>query len=304
MVCLKPIAVILTFNEERHLERCIASLRDTVSEVVVVDSFSTDCTVEIAKKFGARVLQNHWVNHASQFNWALTQLSPETGWVLRIDADEVITEELTEAIVTSLPAVSDVVSGIFVDRKIIFQGRLLRFGGLGAQKTLRLFRYGRGHCEKRWMDEHLKVAGQTVEFRGALIDDNLNSLTWWTDKHNKYASLEAIDLLNLEFRFMPIDSIADLHGRQQVGMKRWVKEKIYARLPGGIRAVAYFIYRYVFRLGFLDGRQGSHFHVLQGFWYRYLVDGKVSEVRRYMEDNGCDCVTAIEQVLGIKLQAP
>jgi hypothetical protein len=151
------------------------------------------------------------------------------------------------------------------------------------------------------MDEHIKVAGATVDFKGELIDDNLNSLTWWTDKHNKYASREALDLLNLEYGFMPHDSVANLRCGNQAALKRWLKEVVYARLPGGFRAFAYFFYRYVLRLGFLDGRAGTAFHFLQGFWYRYLVDAKMAEVRRYMREHDVGVIIAIERVLGIKV---
>ena len=153
----------------------------------------------------------------------------------------------------------------------------------------------------RWMDEHIKVAGPTVTLSGELIDDNRQSLTWWTAKHNRYASREAVDLLNLEYGFMPHDTVADLRGGQQAGVKRWLKERVYARLPGGLRALAYFPYRYVIRLGFLDGQAGAAFHVLQGFWYRYLVDAKVAEVKRDMAASGRDVVAAIGQVLEIEL---
>lgn len=296
---LKTVAVILTFNEERHLERCIASVRDSVSDIVVIDSFSTDRTLEIASTFGARVLQNAWVNYADQFNWALTQLPSGTEWVLRIDADEVMTQELAEEVITRLPVLSADTDGVFVRRQIVFQGRRVRFGGTGTLKTLRLFRYGRGQCERRWMDEHIKVQGKTMAFRGALIDINLKPLTWWVDKHNGYASREAIDLLNLEFNFMQRDSIAGLHGQGVVGFKRWLKEKIYFHLPLGTRAFLYFIYRFVFRLGFLDGSSGVLFHVLQGFWYRYLVDQKVAEVKRHVASSGGSVPSAILDVLGV-----
>ena len=135
-----------------------------------------------------------------------------------------------------------------------------------------------------------------------MIDDNLNSLTWWTDNHNNYANREAVDLLNLEYGFMPHDSVARLRGGSQAGVKRWFKEKVYFRLPGGFRSFAYFFYRYVLRLGFLDGKEGTAFHFLQGFWYRYLVDAKVAEVKRYMQVNGCCVDIAVEQVLDIRLK--
>jgi len=151
------------------------------------------------------------------------------------------------------------------------------------------------------MDEHILVSGDTVDFAGGIIDDNLNSLTWWTAKHNAYASREVVDLLNLEFWFMPHETVANLRGGQQAGVKRWLKEHVYARLPGGFRAFLYFIYRYVLRLGFLDGREGAAFHILQGFWYRFLVDAKLREVKDHMKASGADPMRAIQEVLGIAL---
>ena len=294
-------AVILTFNEEQHLARCIASAQAVATDVVVVDCSSTDATLDIARAHGARVLQHAWVNHAAQFNWALTQLGADTEWVLRIDADEVLTPALIEEIRTRLPGIGPEIDGIYWGRRMTFQGRLIRHGGVFPVRVLRLFRHGRGQCENRWMDEHIKVAGPTADFAGEMIDDNLNSLTWWTDKHNRYASREAVDLLNLEYRFMPHDTVASLRGGKQAGVKRWLKECVYARLPGGFRAFAYFFYRYVLRLGFLDGQAGTAFHFLQGFWYRYLVDAKVVEVKRYMREHRVGVVEAIERVLGVQL---
>lgn len=301
---MKFVAVILTFNEEIHLARCIDSLRGLVNQVVVADCFSTDRTLKIAHAFRARIIQHEWINYAVQFNWALTQLDPDTDWVLRIDADEYLTPELVEQIRTVLPDLGSGVDGVFVGRRMTFQGRLIRHGGVFPVRVLRLFRYGKGRCENRWMDEHIKVAGPTKCLDGELIDDNKNTLTWWTDKHNKYASREAVDLLNLKHHFLPHDSVACLCGGNQAGMKRWLKEKIYIRLPCGFRTLAYFLYRYVIRLGFLDGKAGAAFHFLQGFWYRYLVDAKVSEVERYMNVHGVGVIEAIDRVLAIKVTLP
>lgn len=298
---MKLVAIILTLNEAQHLPRCIASLKGVVDEVVVADCFSTDTTLRIAQEYGAKVIQREWVSHAIQFNWALTQLDEDTDWVLRIDADEYLTPELAAEIRQRLPGVGSEIDGIYCDRRMTFQGKLIRYGGVFPVRVLRLFRYGRGECENRWMDEHIKVAGPTADFKGELIDDNLNSLTWWTEKHNRYASREAVDLLNLEYGFMPHDSVAQLRGGSQAGVKRWLKEVVYARLPGGFRAFAYFFYRYVIRLGFLDGQAGTAFHFLQGFWYRYLVDAKVAEVKRYMREKKVDIVTAIDDVLQIQV---
>ena len=294
-------AIILTFNEELHLARCIKSLDGIASEVLVVDCFSTDATLEIAQKYGARVVQRAWVNHATQFNWALTQIDANVDWVLRIDADEVLTPELVDQVRTRLPSLGSEVEGVLLDRRMAFQGRLICYGGVFPVQVLRLFRAGHGQCENRWMDEHIKVSGKTVRFTGELIDDNLQSLTWWIDKHNGYATREVVDLLNLDYGFMPLDTVARLRGAGQAGFKRWLKEVVYAQLPDGLRAFVYFFYRYVLRLGFLDGREGTAFHVLQGLWYRYLVDVKLREVRRYMKRNNADVRSAIRDVLGIEV---
>jgi len=298
---MRIVGIVLTYNEELHLARCLASMQDLATQVVVIDCFSTDRTVEIAHNFGAQVIQHAWVNYATQFNWALTQLGADTEWVLRIDADEVLTPALAAEIKSCLPKIGPEIDGVYCGRRMTFQGRLIRHGGVFPVRVLRLFRFGRGHCENRWMDEHIKVAGPTLDLQGEIIDDNLQSLTWWTAKHNSYASREAVDLLNLEYGFMPHDSVADLRGGKQAGIKRWLKERVYAQLPGGFRAFIYFIYRYFIRLGFLDGQAGTAFHLLQGFWYRYLVDANITEVKRYMRQNNVSIKTAIHDVLGIEI---
>lgn len=298
---MKLAAVILTFNEELHLGRCLDSIENVADEILVADCYSTDGTLEIARERGARVVQNVWVNYATQFNWALAQLDPRTDWVLRIDADEYLTTGLIEEIMEKLPRIDPEIGGVYCGRSMIFQGKKIEHGGIFPVRVLRLFRYGRGQCENRWMDEHIQVSEATVDFKNELIDDNLNSLTWWIDKHNGYASREAVDLLNLEYAFIKPESTAGLDRGKQPARKRMLKEKIYARLPGGFRAFAYFFYRYVIRLGFLDGKEGTAFHFLQGFWYRYLVDVKVAEVKRFMKEKEASVEDAIQTVLGIKV---
>lgn len=292
------VIIILTKNEERHIARAIASVAELEGQVVVVDSGSTDSTVEIARRLGAITLHNPWRNHATQFNWALDHLPEPVDWVLRLDADEVLSPELVEQINAALPNLDPKVKGLTMGRRMAFLGRPIRYGGLFPIRVLRLFRHGAGRCEDRWMDEHIKIIGKTHDLPGEILDDNLNSLTWWTEKHNSYASREVVDMLNLEYGFMVHDSVAAL-GKGQAGAKRWIKENVYSRLPSGFRALAYFLYRYVMRAGFLDGREGLIFHVLQGFWYRFLVDAKLAEARAYMVTKGCDAPTAIREVLGV-----
>lgn len=293
-------AIVLTYNEELHLRRCIKAL-DFCRRIYVVDSLSTDRTVAIALESGACVLQNPWKNYATQFNWALSQVPEEFDWVLRIDADEIVSLSLRDEIVNKLSVLDQSVSGVYVPRRMNFLGQPIRYGGIFPVLMLRIFRRGKGYCENRWMDEHIKVSGETTVFYGELLDDNLNTLTWWTEKHNKYACREVVDILNAKYGFIPHDSVASLDPKRQDALKRWVKENIYSRFPTGLRAVVYFLYRYILRLGFLDGKAGSAFHVLQGFWYRYLVDAKLEETSRYMKTHNVEAREAIRAVLGISL---
>lgn len=296
--------VILTKNEERHIARAIDSVAGIATRVFVADSGSTDRTVEIAQGRGAEVQFNPWRNYATQLNWALDQLPPDGGWVLRLDADEFVTPALRDQIAAALPSLAPGIDGVHVSRRMTFMGRPIRHGGLFPIRVLRLFRNGRGRCENRWMDEHIIVDGGTADFSGEIIDDNLNSLTWWTEKHNTYASREVVDILNLEYHFMPHETVASLSGGTQAGLKRWIKENVYSRLPSGFRAFVYFFYRYVVRLGFLDGREGLAFHVLQGFWYRFLVDAKLHEVRTHMLREDIEVTQALRNVLGIDVSIP
>jgi glycosyltransferase involved in cell wall biosynthesis len=297
---MKVAAIVLTYNEELHIERCLESLESVADVIFVVDSFSTDRTVELAEASGAKVLQHPFNNHAAQFNWGVDQLPEDTDWVVRLDADEYLGQQLREELKTGLAGINKKVAGVIINRNIVFSGKKIRYGGVLPVRVLRVFRYGRGRCENRLMDEYIVVDGETVDFDGEIIDNNLNSLTWWTAKHNSYASLEAVEQLNLKFGFM--DGVVSTGAiNMEIGGRRWFKEKVYSRLPAGSRAFAYFVYRYIIRFGFLDGRAGAEFHFLQGFWYRYLVDAKVHEVLRAMKDQKIGVKKAIEKTLALKI---
>lgn len=292
--------IVLTFNEEKHIARCLDNVRSIAKRVFVVDSFSTDDTVSIAQSRGARVWQHEFLNHAAQLAWALESLPIETQWVMRVDADELITPELAESLLQKLERASPSVNGYLVCRYVRFMGKLIRHGNF-PQWNLRVWRRNQAVVEQRWMDEHMVLqSGRADRLRGAFIDDNLNSIDWWINKHNAYASREAVDLLNREYRFLAAGQTRGTLS-WQARHKRWLKEHLYAHLPLGMRAFAYFVYRMVFQLGFLDGPRGFTFHFLQGFWYRYLVDLKVWEVKRGMREGRIGCVEAIHSVLGVRV---
>lgn len=272
--------IILTYNEEKHISRCVNSLLPFANEIFVVDSFSNDRTVEIAESLGAIVYQNTWVNYATQFQWGIDNCNHTSDWLMRIDADEYILPELQNEIIQKLEDLSKDISGIYVKRRVYFKSKWIKRGGFYPVWLLRIWRKGDGYIEQRWMDEHIKLTnGKTINFECDLVDENMNDLTWWTQKHNNYATREAVDILNLKYTFLKYDEIdANLFGSQEE-RKRYLKY-IYAKLPLFTRPFIYFHWRFFIKLGFLDGIQGLIWHFLQAFWYRFLVDAKIYEIEK------------------------
>ena len=168
-------AIILTLNESLHLERCILSIIHVFDKIYIVDSFSSDNTKDIANKYNAIFLEHNFINHSDQFNWSLNQIDKQTNWILRIDADEYLTESLKTEISLNLNKLKNSINGVYIPRKIIFQNKLIAHGGICSTKVLRLFRYGFGKCDQRWMDEHIKVKGETISFlnRAAKINSKI-----------------------------------------------------------------------------------------------------------------------------------
>ncbi|MER8474046.1 glycosyltransferase family 2 protein [Mesorhizobium sp. M1328] len=296
-------ALILTKDEEIHIGRCIESLLGRVSSITVIDSGSSDNTREIAASLGAVVVENQWVNYATQMNFGIDLLSDKGGWLLRIDADEVLdAKQLNSLPDTVLKAAADC-DGILIKRRIYFLGRRIRFGGIEPSWQLRLWRNGRGKCEQRWMDEHIIVERRVQKSSLSLSDRNLKSLTWWMSKHNSYASREAADILikNIAEFEQNAGKGSKLSG--QAAVKRFMKEKIYLKMPTALRASAYFLYRYAILLGFLDGKPGLYFHLLQGFLYRTLVDAKVDEIIDLAKKTNMSLEDAIKDRTGIDLRS-
>ena len=272
-------AIILTLNEEKNIRECIGSIQNLVKRIVVVDSFSTDKTVEIAKELGAEVLQHEFINQAQQFIYATDTLDIQTKWILRLDADERFTQE-TAAELEELTAkhADDDVNGIVVRFEVSFMGKPLRHGGIYPIKVLRIFKTGKAHMEVRSMDEHIVVnEGRSIEMKNDCLHRDFKSLYAWVERHNKYSNHEMLDYLNRE---NTQEGVA-LHGSAK--FKRFVKFKIYYKLPMGFRAHLYYWYRYYFKLGFLDGKEGKIFAFLQAYWYRFLVDAKIYEQKKLLK---------------------
>jgi len=277
----KVSVLILTHNEEKNIAKCVESLLPLTSDIYVVDSGSDDRTVEICHQYGVEVAQHSWVSYADQFNWGLDHFDFQSDWIMRMDADEELTPELVTELRSYLQAAPPVVSGIYLRRRVYFMGRWIKHGGYYPTWLLRVFRNGVGRCEALWMDEHIVLnSGRAIRIKADLIDKNNKDLTFWTDKHNKYASREVLDVLSKQDGNGEGERLPARLGGSQAQSRRWVKDNVYARVPLFVRPFCYFLYRYFIRLGFLDGKEGLIFHFLQGFWYRFLVDAKLFEHER------------------------
>lgn len=297
--------LILTFNESRHIDRSIASVRAFAREIIVVDSFSTDDTVDKARAAGARVLQNRFINYSKQFQWGLDNGGITSEWVMRLDADEIIEPDLGAELIHTVPTVPADVVGMNMDRKHIFMGRWIRHGGRYPLRLLRVWRTQNGRIEDRWMDEHIVIwGGRTINLKGGFADCNLNDLTFFTDKHNKYATREAIDKLSGKYGLFARDeAFSASSSPKQAVLKRWMKNAVYNRLPFWAGPLGYFLYRYFIQLGFLDGYQGMIYHFLQGYWYRFLVEAKTVELDEAIADcpDNASRIARLTKLTGLSL---
>lgn len=268
--------IILTYNEEIHIERCLNNAKKFAKEIFIVDSFSTDKTVEIATEMGVKVYQHPFKNHSAQFKWGLENLPIKTVWVWKQDADEYLSDALIEELHNKLPNLPDNVNGLTAPCLRIFMGRYIKHGIIPLI-LLRLFKYKYGSVENRIMDEHIQVSqGIIMDLKYPFYDDNLNGLTWWTTKHNGYATREAIDLLLTEYGMYESGVVNS--GEHSSAVRK--KKLKYIKMPLFWRAFVFFFLRYFMRLGFLDGKEGFLWHFLQGWWYRTLADAKVYEIKK------------------------
>ncbi len=271
-----PVAVVvLAKNEALNIGACLRSVVGWAAEVFVVDSGSTDGTDVLASALGATVVAHPFEGHVRQWQWALGALPLESRWVLALDADQRVTPELAAAIAEAIASGRDDVAGWFVNRRQIFRGRWIRYGGYYPKYLLKLFRR-----DAVWLDtgdlvdHHFRVRGRTARLRGDLVEDNGNDarIADWISRHSRYAYLQACE------------EVAGADAANGTGLsgpdaRTWRQKQLWRRLPRYVRPAAYFAYRYVVRLGFLDGKQGFVFHALQGFWYRLLVDIHIDEIR-------------------------
>lgn len=273
--------VILTKNEEKNLRKSIESFKGVAQRIVIIDSYSTDKTVELAKSLGADIYEHQFENHAAQFNWALDNINLQTEWVMKVDADEEFTSELADEIDKKLDDLPAKVNGVILCRRVYFMGGWLKHGGKYPESLLRIFRVGHGMSEMKLMDEHFIITdGAVITFKNDFSDNNNKSLKWWINKHNWYSNKEVLDQQMKSDAKNGEESAEETSTSMQAKAKLFVKNHGYYSLPKFFRAHLYFIYRYYFRLGFLDGAEGKIYTFLQAYWYSYLVDAKLYECKK------------------------
>ena len=292
-------AIILTKNEEIHLERILEQLSKLMNNILIVDSGSTDQTFEIAKKYRCDFIFNKWKNHAAQFNFGIKSLKNKYSWIIRVDADEFFeNSDLLAQLVNRIKnGQYKKTNGISFYRRIYFLGYRIRYGGVFPISVVRLFRSGYGLCEDRWMDEHIVVSGKIIHEDLTIIDDNKMGFEFWLNKHIGYAKREAIEMLFINYGLTNKNS--ELKNNLPTSKKRNIKEKYYSKLPLFLRPTLYFLYRYFVRIGFLDGKIGFLFHFFHAFWYRMVVDLFIFRVMLLIKTKNINVKKAIKEVLQI-----
>lgn len=268
--------ITLTYNEEKNLPFLLHSVSDWADDIVVVDSFSVDSTPQIAINSNCRLYQNKFINFSAQRNFALSNIEINTEWILFLDADEwlgdEIKSEISEKINSNPPE-----NGFYLKRRLIWMGTWIKRGYFPSLQ-LRLFRNGFGRCEDRVINEHFLIQGSVGVLESYFTDENRNGIFAWTHKHNQYSTAEALELTLATDSTSPTQVLCSFWG-SQAERRRWLRYKIWNKLPPLFRPFLYFFYRFILRGGFLDGRIAFIFHVLQAFWYPFLIDVKFIEAK-------------------------
>lgn len=267
---------VLTFNEARNLPACLASLADLSDDVHIVDSYSSDETLDIAKKAGAHIHQRKFDSFARQCNWALDNAPFKNAWIMRLDADERLTSETILEIRDLISNASADLTAVILKKRMYFMGRWIRYGRMYPMLRMCIYKRDAGRYEDLEEEQFVITYGRTIIAKNDFFENNLNNdLPYFTAKHVDYAEDEAREFLSASPKG---ELVPSLFGNK-IERTRWLKLKIYNRAPLGMRALLYFMYRYIFCLGFLDGREGLIFHTLQAFWYRFYVDARIYELR-------------------------
>lgn len=268
--------IILTYNEEVNIKPCLESAKDLTDEIFIVDSFSTDKTLDIARESTDKIYQNAWVHWAHQRNWALANLPISHDWVFFLDADEYFTPELREEIAFTLASPNQSFDGYLVKREFYFLGRWLKHGGYNKDFILRFFKKDKAQSIGRGAREYVTIQGQVGRLKSSMLHEDHKDLGAWIQRQNGKATLEAQEILDKRSLLSESDLFRDR--KVEHSSRIMLHEKIWPRLPLLIRPFIKFCYHYILRLGILDGKEGFIYWFLMGLWYPLLVDAKYLEL--------------------------
>jgi glycosyltransferase involved in cell wall biosynthesis len=277
-----PLSVLVTTrNEEANVERCLKSVHGFADQIFVLDSESTDGTVEIAGRYAE--VQTLAYDHSRIipwiFQWGLDNLPLRNDWVLILEADQAVTPELQGEIAALLSRPDGVQEdGFYIRRRQIFRGKPLRFGGYGGKVLLKLFRRSRSGLDPVEQDTRVYVRGPVGRLRAPLEEWNVkeDAIQFYLQKHLRYAEAFAREEFERRRGGIPWKTAPRLLGTPDERIL-WMKS-LYYRMPLFVRPMLYFLYRYFFLLGILDGKTGFVFHFLQAFWFRLIVDIRLEEL--------------------------
>ena len=274
--------IIISFNEEIHLPRLLSSIKSLNAATFILDSGSTDNTINIATEFGCTLKTNPFVNHPRQWHEALTTFDIKTPWVICLDADQIVTDELLVQLQSFKDEDYKDVAGIYFNRKNIFKGKWLKHGGYFPIYLLKMFRVGVGYSDlNENMDHRFIVPGKTLIWKsGYIIEENYkeNQISFWISKHNRYSDLVATEEWERLQQLRTQTLKPNLFGSPD--QKKAFLKSIWWKMPLYVRPFIYFFHRYFIQLGILDGKQGFVFHFLQAFWFRLVVDIKIDEIKK------------------------
>lgn len=292
--------IILTYNEEDNIRACLESIKDIQANRFVVDSYSTDRTLDILEEYGVPYQQHPFLNYSAQRNWAQENHPFKSEWLLHLDAGERATTDLVHWINQQFEPTDPTIDGYLIARRAIFMGRWIRHGSYHPIYQLRLVRKGTARCEYKAYDQHFISTGkvQPTPANADLEDLVMNNMRDFTVNHARWALYEAAETIHNESAARSGTLQAKLFG-SPIERRRWFKQKIFQRVPLFVRSFFYFFYRYFFKLGFLDGKEGLIFHVLQGFWFRFLVDALIFEIRQDLDEDPLEVI--LQKKYGLKL---
>lgn len=272
--------LILSFNDEMHIGRLLESIKPLCAEVFILDSGSTDNTLNICSTYGAISKYHPFQNHPKQWNKALHCFNVTTPWVIALDADQIVSPELLAMLMQFDPHEDPDVNGIYFNRKNYHKGSWIRYGGYYPFYMLKMFRINVGFSDlNENMDHRFIVPGKTrIWKQGYLIEENLkeNKVQFWLDKHGRYSDLLAREEIERMMKLRTQAHKPSLLGNPD--QRKACVKMLWWKLPRFLRPMLYFTYRMTIQRGFLDGRTGIIFHFLQGFWFRLVVDIKIEEI--------------------------